>query len=238
MKIKAIIEYDGTGFYGWQFQPDRPTVQDEVEKALRQVTREEIRITGCGRTDAGVHAADYVSSFDYSGELALSRLVVSLNSVLPRAIFIKSLAEAAGSFDARRDASSKLYRYRIIRGRSPLRRTTAWEYHYPLDIARMKSAAQQLLGAHDYAALCEVSDSRQTLTVNSIDITEADDEIIVDIRGKSFLYKMVRRMVGIMTECGRGKIDAEIIPRLFSRTKPVQTITAPANGLTLVGVDY
>jgi tRNA pseudouridine38-40 synthase len=239
MRLKAIIEYDGTGFFGWQVQPERITVQAEIEKALEQITGKQARITGAGRTDAGVHALGQVAFFDYDDDLDPDRLRIALNSILPRAIFVKSLQQVTDSFDALRDALSKLYRYRIIRGRAPLRRAFAWEYQYPLDIHRMRAAADQLVGSHDYAALCEVdSDLRKTLTVDSIDIAEKQDEIIIEVKGKAFLYKMVRRIVGVITECGRGKIEPQIIPQLFSRTKPVQTITAPANGLVLVKVNY
>lgn len=238
MRLKAIIEYDGTSFFGWQLQPDKKTVQAEIEKALTKITGEEIRIHGAGRTDAGVHAAAQVASFDYTGELSLNRLKLALNSLLPRSIYIKGLEEVSASFDARRDASGKLYRYRIVRGRSPLRRRYAWEYHYPLDIKRMQKASEYLEGSHDYAALCEVSEGPKSLNVDSMEIDEIADEITIDIKAKSFLYKMVRRMVGIATECGRGKIEPAIILSLFSEAKPVQSITAPANGLVLVEVFY
>ncbi|MEA3311602.1 MAG: tRNA pseudouridine(38-40) synthase TruA [candidate division WOR-3 bacterium] len=238
MRLKAVVEFDGTDFFGWQVQPDKVTIQGEIENALEQITGEKIRITGAGRTDAGVHALGYVASFVYDGGLTPDRLRIALNSVLPRSIFIKSIEEVPDSFDAKRDAASKLYRYRIIRGRSPLHRGTAWEYSYDLDIERMKLAAALLVGEHDYAALCEVEDPRPSITVDSVDIREEGDEIVIEVRGKSFLYKMVRRMVGVVTECGRGKIEPQIIPELFNRTKPVQTITAPANGLVLVEVLY
>lgn len=238
MRLKAIIEYDGTSFYGWQVQPARNTVQAEIEKGLTKITGEEIRIHGAGRTDAGVHAAAQVASFDYGGRLPTDRLKLALNSLLPRSIYIKGLMQVRASFDARRDALGKLYRYRIIRGRSPLRRRFAWEFHYPLDIQKMKKASEYLVGSRDYAALCEVSEGPESLTVDSINIKEEADEITIDIKAKAFLYKMVRRMVGVATECGRGKIEPEIIPGLFRKDKPVQTITAPANGLVLVKVFY
>jgi len=238
MRLAAVIEYDGTGFFGWQVQPDKITVQGAIQEALRLISGREIRIMGAGRTDAGVHALGQVASFDYEGGLDPDRLRLALNSRLPRTIFIRSLKQVADSFDARRDAVSKLYRYRIVRGRSPLRRLTAWEYHYPLDTERMRAAAAALVGAHDYAALCEVADPRTSLLVDSMEVEEVADEIIIEIRARAFLYKMVRRMVGVATECGRGKIEPDTIPALFSRTKPVQTITAPANGLVLVKVSY
>ncbi len=238
MRLAAVIEYDGTNLFGWQIQPERVTVQGEIENALKQITGEEIRITGAGRTDAGVHALAQVASFDYKESLPPDRLQIALNSVLPRSIFIKSIEEVSDSFDAKRDAASKLYRYRIIRARSPLRRAAAWEYHYPLDISRMRAAADLLVGTHDYAALCEVEDPRPSITVDSVDIREEGDEIIIEVKGRSFLYKMVRRMVGVMTECGRGMIEPQTVLKLLNRAKPVQTITAPANGLVLVKVVY
>lgn len=238
MRLKAVIEFDGTGFHGWQFQPDKVTVQGEFERALLEVTGKKISVTGCGRTDAGVHARDFVTSFDYDGTLSLGRLSLALNTLLPRAIFVKKILPVSDSFDARHDALAKVYQYKIIRGRSPLRSRISWEYTFPLALDRMRVAAGLLQGEHNYAALCEVEDSRETLAVDSIEICEEADKIIISITGKSFLYKMVRRMVGIITECGRGKIEPEIIPGLFSRTKPVQTITAPANGLVLAKVLY
>lgn len=238
MRLKIVMEFDGSGFHGWQFQPDMITVQGEFERALLEITGNEIAVTGCGRTDAGVHAWNYVASFDYTGKISTDRLTLALNTILPRTIYVKKILQASRTFDARRDALGKIYRYTIIRGRSPLRSQTAWEYTFPLDLERMRAAAEYLIGEHDYAKLCEVEDSRDVLTVDKIEIREDRDEILIDITGRSFLYKMVRRMVGIMTECGRGKIEPWIIPDLFSRTKPMQTITAPANGLVLAKALY
>ncbi len=238
MRLRGIVEYEGTDYYGWQVQPDKITIQGNIEAALEKITGRSTRITGAGRTDAGVHALGQVISFDYYGSLELYRLIFALNSVLPRSICLQNLEEVYPSFDARRDALSKLYRYTIIRGRSPLRRVRAWEYHYKLDFERMKEAVELLAGEHDYVALCEVDDPRPTITVDCIDLKENGSEIIIDVSAPGFLYKMVRRIVGIITDCGRGRIEKDIIPLLFSRTKPLQVITAPANGLVLVKVNY
>lgn len=237
MRFKAIIEYDGGNFFGWQVQPEEVTVQGEIEKALVQITGQAIRISGSGRTDAGVHALGQAASFDYSGELEPVRLKRALNSLLPPSVYVRSLEPVTDAFDARRDAVGKLYRYSIIRGRSPLRRSRAWEYEYPLDISRMREAVQRLEGSHDYGLFCEIGESK-ILTVDSIGIREREDEIAIDTRGRGFLYKMVRRLAGVICDCGRGKIDAGIIPQLFNRSKPVQAVTAPAQGLVLVEVYY
>ncbi|NLI97559.1 tRNA pseudouridine(38-40) synthase TruA [bacterium] len=238
MRLKAVIEYLGTNYYGWQVQPDKVTIQGTIEKALLQITCNDIRITGAGRTDAGVHALGQVASFDYTGHLDTYRLRYALNSILDRDIFFRSIEETNPTFDARRDAFSKLYRYRIIRGRSPLRRNTAWEYHFSLNVEKMREAAALLQGTHDYAAFCEAEDPRTSLKVDSIDVSEKFDEVEIDVRARGFLYKMVRRIVGVILDCGRGRIVLETIPKLFSRSKPCQIITAPANGLALIGVDY
>jgi tRNA pseudouridine38-40 synthase len=238
MKLKGIVEYEGTDYYGWQVQPDKITIQGTIEAALEKITGKATRITGAGRTDAGVHALGQVISFDYSGSLDLYRLIFALNSVLPRSICLHSLDMVHPSFDARRDALSKLYRYALISGRSPLRRLHAWEYHYELDLKKMKEAVNFLAGEHDYSALCEVDDPRQTIAVDSIDLRGRGDEITIEVCAPGFLYKMVRRIVGILTDCGRGRIEKNIIPLLFSRVKPLQVITAPANGLVLVKVNY
>jgi tRNA pseudouridine38-40 synthase len=238
MRLKAVIEYLGTNYYGWQVQPDKVTIQGTIEKALLQITGQDIRVTGAGRTDAGVHALGQVVSFDYTGPLSLNRFKFALNSVLDRDIHFRSIGETYSTFDARRNAISKLYRYRIIRGRSPLRRITAWEYHFTLSTKKMREAAMLLQGTHDYTSLCEADDPRTSLTVDSIEISENDDEIEIDVRARGFLYKMVRRIVGVVADCGRGRIELETIPKLFSRCKPCQIITAPANGLVLIEVCY
>jgi len=238
MLLKSIIEYDGTDYYGWQVQPDKVTVQGSIEEALKKITGTEIRIKGAGRTDAGVHAAGQVASFDYSGNLSLKKLLNALNSVLAESIHIKDIDEASPVFDVRRDAVYKRYSYSIVLARSPLRRRTAWEYLYPVDINKMKDAGRKLEGTHDYAALCEVDGKSDEITVDLVEVEQHGDEITIGVQGTGFLYKMVRRMVGIITDCGRGKIESDIIEKLFSRNKPVQTVTAPAQGLTLEEVKY
>ncbi|MBN2380693.1 tRNA pseudouridine(38-40) synthase TruA [candidate division WOR-3 bacterium] len=232
------VEYDGADFYGWQVQPDKVTVQGKIEEALAQITGKDIRVKGAGRTDAGVHAAGQVATLDYEGKLSLEKLAEALNSVLPESVFIKELIKVSPAFDVRADCLYKLYVYRIVTGKSPLRRRTFWEYPYPLDISRMQVAARALEGTHDYAALCEVDGKSPEITVDSVEVEQHRDEITIRVGGKGFLYKMVRRMAGIIADCGRGKITPEMIESLFSRNKPVQTVTAPAHGLTLEVIKY
>lgn len=238
MRLKAVIEYEGSGFSGWQVQPRKVTVQGEMEKAILQITGEEVRITGAGRTDAGVHALGQVASWLHQQDILADKLRTALNSVLPQSIYIKSLEEAHDGFHARRDALSKTYRYTILKGRSPLRSRRVWELDYPLDIVKMRQAARMLEGEHDYAAFCKVEDHRTSIKVDSVTVEELGDEIIIDVRGPAFLYKMVRRMVGVIAECGRGKLEPVDIGRLFEETSNIQTVTAPARGLVLVEVKY
>jgi tRNA pseudouridine38-40 synthase len=179
-----------------------------------------------------------VASWEYDGDIPTEKLRTALTSILPQAIYIKSLEEVSDGFHARRDASTKLYRYTILKGRSPLRSQMVWELDYRLDIEKMRQAAGMLEGEHDYAALCMVDDPRTTIRVDSVTVEEYGQEIIIDVRGPAFLYKMVRRMVGIIAECGRGKLEPGDMGRLFGKDNRIQTVTAPARGLVLVEVKY
>ncbi len=237
MKLKMIIEYDGSAFFGWQLQPDKLTVQGEIEAALFQITGNRIRITGAGRTDTGVHAIGQVADFEYFGNMKLTSLQKAINSISSPALYVKSIEPVSDSFDARRDAILKHYRYQIVIARSPYRSPRVWEYLYQLNVSRMDDAAIQLTGSHNYGEFCRIGDAK-ILTVDSIRLEKSGDEITIDVKGRGFLYKMVRRIVGVITDCGRGKIDIGDIPQLFSSANAFQTITAPAKGLVLVKVYY
>lgn len=234
--IRIDIEYDGTEYSGWQYQPDKRTVQGAIEKALKRISERDIRITGAGRTDAGVHALCQVANFKLDKNIPVEELKRALNSLLPRDIFIKRAIEVSVDFDARYDTKSKIYEYRILPGRSPLRRRYAWELSYRLDYKRMERAKKIFLGKKDYGFFCELQESA-IVDVKGIKLTKQGDEIILRIEANRFLYKMIRRIMGALVDMGRGKIEVEDIVRSFGRD-PNPFTTAPANGLILVEVKY
>ena len=147
--FRALVEYDGTDFDGWQVQPGRRTVQRALEDAIYEITRQRVRVTGAGRTDKGVHAAGQVASFEILTTLTPASLRSGMNAVLARDVAVLDLAEAPLAWSARRLATARVYRYTIARLRSPLARRASWEMWARLDVARMREASELLLGEHD-----------------------------------------------------------------------------------------
>jgi len=236
--FRLILEFDGAAYAGWQFQPDRPTVQGAVETALLATPGVASAVIGCSRTDSGVSARNYVASFSTTTWLPPERLRLALNSRLPEDIIVKSVARVPPSFHARHSARSKTYSYLIVLGRSPLRRNRAWQFRYPLRVRPMQQAARLFLGRHDFRPFCQTRDQNGTCTITRVSVRKQADEIVVMVCGNRFLYKMVRRIVGALVACGSGRIaPADIKAALAGRSRiPFQT--APARGLFLDAVDY
>jgi len=243
--FRFTLEYDGTDFEGWQSQPEgHRTVQDTLEEALQRVTGKSVRVVGAGRTDAGVHAEGQVGSAEIETSMACSELHRALNAGLPRDLAVVGLEEKPGGFDARYDARSKLYRYRIWNGPwpSPLRDRRSHWLRALLDVAAMTEAAHCFEGRHDFASLqavgSSVSDTIRTL--HRVEIAGSPGgEICVEVEGSGFLRHMVRNLVGILLEVGRGRLAPASVPSLLAaRDRGAAPPTAPARGLTLVRVDY
>lgn len=242
--VKLTLEYDGTDFVGWQVQPNGRSVQEVVEAALAKLLGEPVRVTGAGRTDAGVHAAGQVCSLRTTKRIPLKAFVLGMNSLLPPEVAVVEAADVPPEFDARRSASGKRYEYRIWNGptRSPLRRRRAWELFRPLDVAAMRVAAAHLLGEHDFSAFrasdCPAKTTRRIVRVLDV-VGESGGEVLVAAEATAFLKHMVRNLVGTLAEVGHGKRDPASMPALLAggdRTKA--GVTAPPQGLTLVRVDY
>lgn len=236
--LKLTIEFDGTGYAGWQFQPGHPTIQGEVESALRQIIKQETTAYGCGRTDAGVSARGYVANVHINSALPPERMRAALNHFLPTDIRVQTVEEAAADFHARFSAKLKTYRYRLVRGASPLRRRHAWEYHWPLDSGRVCRTARLFRGRRDFQPFCQTRDANGVCLVESVTVEEAGDELAITVCGDRFLYKMVRRIVGALVAAGSGRLtQQDIRAALAGRpTRPFQT--APACGLLLDSVEY
>lgn len=245
--FKLTIAYDGTAYQGWQSQPDKPTIQRSLERAYAQITGEELRITGSGRTDAGVHALGQVASVDSETHLAPDVLQRALNHELPADIVVVRLDEAPTGFHAIRDATGKRYRYVIHDGPVPdlFRRNYYWHHRTRLDEGAMHRAAKGLLGTHDFRSFESQWPNRATSvrTIRHITVerqTGNDRDLIhVEVEADGFLYNMVRSIVGTLVEVGRGaKSEAWPAQVVAAMDRGAAGRTAPAQGLFLLRVDY
>ena len=241
-RYRAVVAYDGTDFFGYQFQLNRRTVQGDIEKALKSVTQSDIRVKAAGRTDAGVHATGQVIAFDTRWKHSLPDLHRALNATLPVDIVISNLQITDSAFHPRFDAISRTYRYQIVNQAWPtvLHRHYAWHVKQPLDMKAMQTAAQLLLGTHDFASFGKPPQGNNTVrTISGINWRAAAPFLIFEITANAFLYRMVRRIVGTLVQTGVGQIapnHIEIILKAQDLTRSAPP--APAHGLCLVGVTY
>jgi tRNA pseudouridine38-40 synthase len=241
--LKLTLEYDGGGFVGWQVQPGGRSVQEELEKGIGRLCGERVRVTGAGRTDAGVHARGQVASLRAPRELPLKAWTAGLNALLPEDLACIQAEQAPEGFDARRWARGKRYVYDILQTpvRSPLQRGRAWEIRRPLDVEAMRRAAPALLGTHDFSAL-RAADCPARTTVREIrrlEIERSGARIVVTVEATAFLKHMVRNIVGTLVEVGHGRRAADSLPDLIAgRDRTRAGPTAPPHGLALDEVFY
>lgn len=247
-RIMLTVAYDGTGYCGYQFQPEKPTVEGELQKAVKELTGEETVIIGASRTDAGVHAEGNVAVFDTGSTIPPERFSFALNSRLPENIRIVRSEEVDPGFHPRHSGCVKTYTYRIDNRMSadPLGRLYAMHFPRPLKVERMQEAAAFLTGEHDFTSFA--NPSSQVLlaggdavrTVYEATVTgEERGDILFTVRGNGFLYNMVRIMAGTLLDVGAGRfapLDIERMLEAKDRTKA--GMTAEAKGLTLVSIDY
>jgi tRNA pseudouridine38-40 synthase len=237
------VEYDGADFHGWAAQPGRRTVEAELAGALSTVLRQPVKLTVAGRTDAGVHASGQVVHFDAETDLEPGRISYSASAVLPKDAALRRCVVAPDGFDARRDATSRSYEYRVLDApiRSPLERHRAVHVPKPLDLGVLREAAALVLGEHDFRAFTPTETHHVRFRrVVSESRWEKDGALLVyRVCANSFLYGMVRALVGTMLEVARGRYDLAGFERsLRGAERSEAGPAAPARGLTLVGVGY
>ena len=241
--IKLIIEYDGKGFNGWQKQPNKLNIQGEIERAIKEVTGEEVELNASGRTDAGVHAISQVANFKTESNIDINKIPLALNSKLKKSIIIKKAEEADLNFHARYNAKGKKYRYIINNSLVGSAIYRDLEYNFPikLDVEKMKHAAKYFEGEHDFKAFRSsgTSNKNSVREIYKVEIKEENERIILEFTGNGFLYNMVRIMVGTLMDVGLGKIKPESIKDIIdSKERTKAGKTAPAQGLYLVEVYY
>ena len=239
--LRAVIEYDGTAFAGSQVQPNARTVQGELETALNRLIGERTRVQLAGRTDAGVHATGQVVAFRHPRELPrgadLPAFQRRLNAALPRDLAVRSLRLAPAGFDPRR----RVYRYRILMNgmRRPLEAHRTLEIDDPLDVDAMKAAAARMVGERDFASLGSHVHGRTVRELAEVRITRRGDLVEVRVTANAFLRRMVRSMVALLLEVGRGRLAPERVDEILSgRARALHGRAAPARGLTLERVVY
>lgn len=253
--LKLTLAYDGTDFSGWQVQPDRPTVQGALAEAIQRVTNDQVLPQGSGRTDAGVHALAQVATFATDSAIPTENLVRALNSLLPESIRVTAAEEVEAGFHARHSAKAKTYEYRLYRGSVCPPFVARYVYHhpFPIDEKAMQSAADAVLGEHDFTSFAAVDPdkTRQAAAQNGEEppdmvreIFESKwerrgEEFVYRVRGNGFLHHMVRNLVGTFLLVGKGSLNRNDIQRIVeAKDRSEAGATAPASGLFLVSVEY
>lgn len=241
-KIKAIVEYDGTRYAGFQEQPHQPTIQGEMERALAEVTQRKTKIVGAGRTDAGVHARGQVVHFLTGWKRSLRELHRAFNALLPHDIAVREMTLAAPDFHARFTAVSREYRYTILnqKVRSPLQERYTYHYAQPLDVQAMGKALTYLIGTHDFASFGQPTrGDNTTREVMHASCAREGSHIYIDLTANAFLRQMVRSIVGTLLLVAKGALSPlDVKEVLQARDRGSAGAPAPAHGLCLIRVNY
>ncbi len=243
MRVRATIEYMGAAYAGWQMQPDQPSVQSAIEKALETVIGDRVAVESAGRTDSGVHALGQVAAFNLPDGTDLYRLRASLNGLTNDDVSVVHMEAVDESFDPRRDALSRTYEYTIVSGRprAPMLDDRSWFVYPDLDFDQLGEAAACLIGTHDFSAY-RSADCMSESTVRDIFASEwtRDDHVYrYRITGNAFLKQMVRILVGSMVDIQLDKLDLETFRSLLAGGRRVDAgRTAPPEGLILMHVEY
>ena len=240
---KIVIEYDGTNFVGWQQQENGKSIQSSIQESLVKLSGEKVTIFGAGRTDAGVHAYGQVASFTLNKKIEIDVIRDGLNQHLrPQPIAVQTAEIVNDDFHARFSAKKRWYEYKIINRRPPLTIDVnrAWCVFKNLDIEKMKSESFSFLGKNDLNAFrsahCQSKNSIKT--IDSITITNKDEQIVIEVSAKSFLHSQVRIMIGTLVDIAKGNINKTVLDIINSKQREFAGQTAPAHGLYLKKINY
>jgi tRNA pseudouridine38-40 synthase len=242
MRLKLTIEYAGTRYSGWQIQKNARTVQGEIERAVREATGvRDFELYGSGRTDAGVHALRQVAHLDIHSNMPAETVRRRVNDALPSDVNILRVENVRHSFHARHDAIARSYIYQIARRRTAFAKAFVWWVKEDLDLAAMRRAAARFVGRHDFRSFSDDDPSEKSteVLVDSFDLHEDGDLVVVHIEGSHFIWRMVRRLVGVLVAVGKGDLSEEdAIGFLAAKSPTPARLTAPASGLFLERVYY
>ncbi|MFT4553408.1 MAG: tRNA pseudouridine38-40 synthase [Chlamydiales bacterium] len=247
MKFKLTIAYDGTAYSGWQVQPNALTIQELLENALKILLRQEVRVIGAGRTDAGVHARAQVAHFIADQNLDVSLILASVNGILPNDVTVLDLEEVSDEFHARFGAKRKIYHYHLSLNRfqDPFRRRYSHHVRHRLDVDLLREAAREFVGTHNFRSFANEAYAGSAAknpirTLSRLDVVEEPDGFIrLEFEGESFLYKMVRNITGTLLEVASGKRPVtEIREIMEAKDRRRAGRAAPALGLFMVSIHY
>jgi tRNA pseudouridine38-40 synthase len=242
MRFKLTLEYAGTRYSGWQIQKNARTVQGTLDRAVREAANTtQVQIYGSGRTDAGVHALAQVAHMDLDTTLPPATLKWRINEALPSDINVLAIERTTRKFHARHDAVARSYLYQIARRRTAFAKAFVWWVKDELDVAAMQRSARRFVGMHDFRSFSDDDpDEKSTqVLVDTIDVHEDGDLIVVHVEASHFLWKMARRLVGVLVEVGRGSLTGDAAAGFLQKHSPLPArVTAPASGLFLERVYY
>ena len=243
-RIKLVVAYEGTNYCGWQIQPSGITIEAVLNKALSELLGETIKVTGASRTDSGVHSLGNVAVFDTDTRIPPEKICYALNQRLPEDIVVQSSCEVAPDFHPRHCYSEKTYEYRILNRKIPIPtlRKDTYFYYRNLDVEKMKKAAAYLVGTHDFKSFCSIHTTVEDTvrTILSCEVEKSLEDIItIRVTGTGFLYNMVRIIAGTLVQVGVGeKKPEDILEILEKKDRSAAGPTAPAHGLTMIGIEY
>lgn len=242
-RIKLTVAYDGTNYCGWQLQPNGITIEGVLNRALSELLGEEIRVIGASRTDAGVHSLGNVAVFDTETRIPPEKISYAVNQRLPEDVVVQESCETAPDWHPRHCSSRKTYEYRILNRRFPLptRRLDTYFVYRELDTEKMRQAAEYLVGTHDFKSFCSVNTAVEDTvrTIYDCRVEKNGDVIAIRVTGSGFLYNMVRIIAGTLVEVGTGVRGPEEIPGILrKKNRKAAGPTAPAHGLTMIGILY
>lgn len=242
-RILMVVAYDGTNYHGWQIQQNAVSIEEIINKKLSELLNEHIEVVGASRTDAGVHAEGNVAVFDSETSIPPDKIANALNSSLPDDIVIQESFEVEPDFHPRKCDSEKTYEYRILNRKFdlPVKSRNSIHVYKDMNIDAMREAAAYFVGQHDFKNFCSSHTQAKTTIriIYSFEIERDKETITLRVTGNGFLYNMVRMLVGTLINVGCGKVKSNQIPALLAAKERPQVITtAPAKGLTLIGIDF